>query len=184
MEEVSDTSREQPDMSIFEPGVEDSVKRIVSFRSGEDDVPLIPHRRIRSQGEPSSSRPDRTSNVAAAGANPRRRGDKAMRIKFPRLSSVVVCMNPYGELNIDGLLPTCGSKLVATNIRELRRKWEIPESVEIMISAPEHAFYNPPVGYICVHEVVVQCGWRLPISPELKDILNYIGIGPSQVIPN
>ena len=52
-----------------------------------------------------------------------------------------------------------------------------------MIPDPGHAFYNPPAGYMCVHEVAFSCGWKIPIATELKNILNHIGIGPSQVIP-
>lgn len=37
---------------------------------------------------------------------------------------------------------------------------------------------------MCVHEAAMMCGCRLPIIQEFKDILNYIDIGPSQVIPN
>ena len=111
------------------------------------------------------------------------RGAKAAQIKFPRPASAVVIADEYGELNADGLLPTCPSKVKPEDIPEWRRKWEIPESVEIMVPEPGHAFYNPPDGYMCVHEVAFACGWKIPIAPELKHILNHIGIGPSQVIP-
>lgn len=109
---------------------------------------------------------------------------RAFRMKFPWPAPTVICLKPEGELNLDGLLPTCPSKIKASEILELRRKWDIPDSMEIMIPGPEHAFYNPPVGYMCVHEAALMCGWKLPLIQEFKDILNYIRIGPSQVIPN
>lgn len=105
-------------------------------------------------------------------------------MKFPYPPTEVVCLNPAGELNSDGFLPTCSSKIFADDVSELRRKYEIPKSVEILVPAMEHAYYNPPVGYICVHEAALQCGWKLPIIRGFKNIFTQLGIGLSKVIPN
>lgn len=205
-EQGGDSGRDNDDddVEMFEAGVEDRVAttegpsnpstsgRPAEGEEDDEDAEDEEEDEEEEDGSP-DARPRRRSNrlAAASGTGPvgselpliAGRGAKAARLKFPRPPSTVVIADPVGELNADDLLPTCPSRVRAEDIPEWRRKWEIPDSVEIMIPDPGHAFYNPPAGYMCMHEVTFACGWKIPIAPELKGILNRIGVGPSQVIP-
>lgn len=72
---------------------------------------MFPQRVFRPSGELAS---------VSQGGDAQRRAYKSVQVKYPRPETAVVCLDPHGELNKDGRLPTCGSKITVTEIPELR----------------------------------------------------------------
>ena len=66
--------------------------------------------------------------------------------------------NLLGEQNWDNHLPTCPSAVTLADISSWRHRYEILESVEIMVPSTDNDLYNPPDGYMCVFEAALENG--------------------------
>ena len=54
----------------------------------------------------------------------------------------------------------------------------------MLVPDESHAAYNQPPGYMCVYEISLHCGWRLPVAKSFLDILDYLELAPNQIILN
>ena len=69
--------------------------------------------------------------------------------------------------------------MTSKELESYRVKYEIPDFVEMIVPDPSHAAYNPPPGYMCVYEISIHCGWRLPVAQAFLDILNVLELAPN-----
>ena len=74
--------------------------------------------------------------------------------------------NPLG-------IPVEASKVKTGEVAELRRRFEIPDDIEILVPRPHERFHAPPEGCLGVHVAALEHGFRAPIDPELLAMFNH-----------
>ena len=102
---------------------------------------------------------------------------------MPEGSAPRTVLNPKGELNVRGNLPTDSSTVTEEEIPEIRRKYFIPSDYEVRAPADGETIFNPPVGFTTVFLAALDVGWKVPVPRCLCDVLRSIDLCPIQVLP-
>lgn len=137
-------------------------KQIVYSSSSSESVTIIRDTAVEVSSQPATDNEDRLTVTSNWVARPPLLMENIPRLAVDKSVSEV----RVGELEV------------------LRVAYSIPQDVEIRVPGLEWRASRPPVGWRCIFEDQLKCGFQLPVPSFVCDVLRYFGVPISQVLPN
>lgn len=87
---------------------------------------------------------------------------------------------PQNPKNLFGLPST----VFPRELEGMRKLYEIPSYIDILLPEPFQRIYAPPRGYLGINTHCLENGFRVPMHRDIQNLLLQIGISPAQLLPN
>lgn len=161
---------------------EEDLELLNLAQDDEELEPKQPHESQSCEAASSNTAQGSYDKTKTKAGNPR--GEQTNKFKFPRPRVPIMILDPEAELNEDNALSDRPTTVTMREAKLWRQAYELGDGVKIKIPGPENVFYNPPPGYISVHEAHLHAGWKLPMADSVAAILRGLRMPPCQLAPN
>ena len=103
----------------------------------------------------------------------------------PRGSTMVAAPKPISLAEPDHWHTKADkSTITGTELEALRKKYQIPEEVEISLPTSTERPSHARPGEFSLYEEALKGGLRLPLPQVVVDVLNRLEVAPGQLMPN
>jgi hypothetical protein len=100
------------------------------------------------------------------------------------VDAVPVNVVDHTERNVNRDIPNVATSLSGEELLGLRKTYDVPDYIELILPAPTDRMYNPPMGSICVTTDALAHGLRFPIPCHIVDFLRGLELNITQINAN